>query len=86
VLGVLLPLSVAAPGATYAAVFWPGEDGMARLSQAGGAWRVLRVVAAWPVPILAVARVGNGPPPMALLLPVPSAPGCLFADTGSRAP
>ncbi len=78
-------MSAAAPGGVYAAVFWPGEDAMARLSQAGGAWRVLRVVAARPVPILVVARVGNGPPPMAVLLPVPSAPGCLFTDTGSRA-
>jgi hypothetical protein len=82
-LGALLPLSIAGAGSTYAAVFWPGANAIARLSQAGSGWRVLRVVAAQPVPILLLAQgSGGGQPPRALLLRVPSSPICLFTDSG----
>lgn len=81
-LGALLPLNIAGTGSTYAAVFWPGANAMASLSQAGSGWRVVRVVAARPVPILLVAQAGGGgQPPGALLLPIPSSPTCFFTDS-----
>jgi hypothetical protein len=67
---------------TYAAVFQPGGDAtaaVASLAQLGAGWRVLRVLASHPVPVLILAhRGGGGPPPRALLLPVPAVPACFF--------
>jgi hypothetical protein len=82
-LGALLPLGIAGTGSVYAAVFWPGADAMASLSQAGSGWRLLRVVATRPVPILLVAEASSGgQPPRAMLLHLPSSPACLFIDSG----
>ncbi len=86
-LGGLLPLSMAGGVSTYAAVYLPGEDvrvALASLSQAGAGWRVIRVLASRPVPILILAHgKGEGAWPAALLLPMPSAPGCLTTTSSA---
>jgi hypothetical protein len=85
-LGGVLPLAMASGVPTYAAVFRPGADvrsALASVAQAGAAWRVLRVVASHPAPILILARgTGDGRWPAALLVPVPAAPFCLSPVSG----
>ena len=85
-LGGVLPLTMAGEVSTYAAVFRPGVDAsaaVASLSQTGPGWRLLRVLASHPVPILILARgKGDGAWPAALMLPVPAAPFCLSSSAG----
>jgi hypothetical protein len=74
VLGGLLPLIASGPVSTYAAVFPPGGEAVARL---GPGWRVMRVLAVSPVPILLVAHeAAGGAWPAALLIPVPGVAAC----------
>jgi hypothetical protein len=94
-LGGMLPLTVAGQVASYAAIFRPGWDvgrAVASLSQAGAGWRVMRVLAESPMPILIVAHrsetggAGGGALPAALLLPVPALPACAFTSLGALSP